>query len=254
MEVNFIITCHDKEIYYPYLERIIRSFKIIKPYIALAYNGNKKLHPMGFEPNFITDNKINGGRGPDNHPSGVTYSDADMELTVGGYEFLKNNNVQNWVKLSVDSWLIDEDIIIQILQEMKNKKCAYAGNLWYSKHRFSTDIIFANTEINNIFEDFKTHGKAFFDFLYEIKSPGGFEEFMKFIGEQYDRLIIMDREPLTPNITRWGVDKLGWTMKHDLHANIEFYNNYKPCNYHASLTTLSGSGIPFDLEPNKQHI
>lgn len=254
MEVNFIITCYDKEIYYPYLERIIRSFKIIKPYIALAYNGREKLLPMGFDPSFITENKINGGRGPDNHPSNVTYSDADMELTVGGYEYLKNNGVKNWVKLSVDSWLVDESIIIQILEEMKKKKCAYAGNWWYSLYQLSTDIIFANTEIHNIFEDFKTHGTAFFDHLYATKSSGGFELFMKWIAAPYNRLIIKDREPLTPDITRWVVDKLGWTMKHKLQENIEFYNNYKPCYHQVTFETLSGSGIPFDLEPNKQHI
>jgi len=76
MRVNFIITCHDKEMYYPYLERIITSFKCIQPHVALAYNGSSKLLPMRFEPHFITHNKINGGRGADSHPSAVTYADA----------------------------------------------------------------------------------------------------------------------------------------------------------------------------------
>ena len=178
----------------------------------------------------------------------------DMELTVWGYEQLKGNGVHNWVKLSVDSWLADEHVIMQILQCMHDEKCAYAGNWWYSQYQMSTDIIFANTEMHNIFEDFQMHGTAFFDHLYATKSSGGFELFMKWIAAPYNRLIIQDREPLTADGTRWCVPQLGWTMKHQLQDNVAFCNNYTPCNHQVTLKTLSGSGKPFELAPNKQHI
>lgn len=254
MDVNFIITCYNRENYYPHLKTILSSFKTITPHIALAYNGERTDLPTDFNYNFRTIYKPNGGRGSDGHGSGCEYADADLELTVGGYEYLKNNGVKNWIKLSIDSWLLDELKIVQILNEMKAQNCSYAGNYWHSHRNLSTDIFFANTEINNIFEDLQFHGKQFFDYLYEIKNPSGLELFMGFIASQYDHLIIMDREPLSPDNTRWFADKLGWTMSHVLETNLEFLKNYKPNNNTVLFEKIAGKNKKFRLEDNKINI
>ena len=254
IDVNFIITCYDKELYYPFIKSIISSYKKIVPHIALSYNGEKNNLNFDFDYCFRTKYLPNGGRGSDRHPHGCDYADADYELTIGGYDCLKDNGVTNWVKLSIDSWLIDENKIIQIFTQLKNQNCTYAGNYWYQHKNLSTDIFFANTEKNNIFEDMKLHGKEFFDYLYEVKNPEGFEFFMGFISNQYDKLIIQDREPLNPNDTRWFVNNLGWTMSHVLDTNINFVNNYRINSDKVQFKKVDGIGRPFSLEENKQHI
>lgn len=75
-----------------------------------------------------------------------TYVDSDYELTILGYDFLKKNGTTNWIKLSVDSWLIDEDKIINIFEDLESKNCVYANDKWYSHINLSTDIFFANKE------------------------------------------------------------------------------------------------------------
>jgi hypothetical protein len=252
--VNFIITCYDKEIYYPYLKSILSSYKKIRPHVALSYNGEIKNFNYEFDFCYKTIYKPNGGRGSDRHPHGCDYADADFELTIGGYECLKNNGVSNWVKLSIDSWLIDENKIIQIVKELKKQKCAYAGNYWYQTKNLSTDIFFANTEFNNIFEDMKTHGVEFFDYLYDVKNPEGFEFFMGFIANQYDKLIILDREPLDASTTRWFVNNLGWTMSHILDTNINFLKTYNKNNSLVSFNKIQGNGVVYNLESNKNFI
>ena len=146
---------------------------------------------------------------------------------------------------------------MQIFKKLEKTKCAYAGNMWYSKWELSTDIMFINTEHHNLFEDFKKYGKEFFDYIYENKNPRGFEFFMQFLCQAYDILIIQDREPLHPEQTRWAVPALGWTMSHDLMRNILFYNRFEsvhPYNKNIELVLKKGDGRPYSLERHKCNI
>jgi len=250
MNVNFIITCYDRESYWPELKKIIESYETIKPHIALCYNGLDE----NFECDFRCEYKPNGGRGNDRHPHGVDYADADCELTLGGYNVLKSNGVNLWVKLSIDSWLLDEKKLVQILENLENQDCAYGGNTWYKRVNMSTDIFFANTKTHNIFEDMLKYSVEFFDYLYSIPNPEGFEHLMYFISRQYDRLIIMDREPLNADVTRWFCYKLGWTMSHFLDTNLKFKEEYKSDNEYVTFTKVEGTGIPYNLGESKREI
>lgn len=250
MNVNFIITCYDRESYWPHLKSIIESYKTIKPYIALCYNGLDE----NFDSDFRCEYKPNGGRGNERHPSGVDYADADYELTMGGYNLLKSNGVDLWVKLSIDSWLLDENKLIQILENIEKQDCAYGGNIWYIRYNMSTDIFFANTKNKNIFEDLDKYGVEFFDYLYSIPNPQGFEHLMYFVSRQYNRLIIMDREELSGDSTRWECSKLGWTMSHFLEGNLKFMEEYKSDNKEVTFQKIDGTNVPYNLELLKNEI
>lgn len=244
MNVNFIITCFDKENYFPYLKKIIDSYKKISPKIVLCYSGDDG----NFDCDVRIKNLINGGRGNNHHQHACLYADSDYDLTISGYNYLKNNKVTNWIKLSVDSWLIDEDKIIEIFNQLKLQDCVYAGNKWYSFINLSTDIFFANTENVDIFEDLKKYGKTFLDWLYDQKIPTGFENLMRYIVIPHNYLIINDREPLEADKTRWMCPELGWAMSHDLSTNILFYENYVSNNKKPILTKIPGNKIPFSME------
>lgn len=244
MDVNFIITCYDKEIYYPYLKKIIESYKKIKPNIVLCYSGN--------DDEFICDikikNLINGGRGDNHHEHACLYADIDYQLTILGYNHLKNNGVKNWIKLSVDSWLIDEQKIIDIFDELDTQNCVYAGNQWYTHINLSTDIFFVNTNNNNIFEDLEKNGEEFLNWLYYNKIPTGFENLMRYTVIPYDYLIINGREPLDADKTRWVCPELGWAMSHNLETNIVFYENYISDKKKSEVTKIPGNQIPFSMD------
>ncbi len=249
MDVNFIITCYNKESYWPYLKSIIESYSKINPHIVLCYNGVD----TNFECDFKCEYKPNGGRGNDRHPSGVDFADADCELTIGGYNFLKKNGVNLWVKLSIDSWLLNENKLIQILEKLDSEDCSYGGNIWYENYKMSTDIFFANTKKYNIFEDLNEYWIKFFDYIYSIQSNKGFEDLMFFISRQYDRLIILEREPLN-YITRWVCPELGWTMSHDLETNLKFKEVYVGGEEQVTFKKLNATGVPYNLELSKNQI
>jgi hypothetical protein len=173
---------------------------------------------------------------------------------MGGYNLLKSNGVNLWVKLSIDSWLLDENKLIQILENIENQDCAYGGNIWYRTINMSTDIFFANTKNKNIFEDMDKYGVKFFDYLYSIPNPQGFEHLMYFVSRQYDRLIIMDREKLYENSTRFKCPKLGWTMSHFLEDNLKFMKEYKSDNKEVTFQKINGTNVPYNLESLKNEI
>ena len=166
-QVNIIITVYDREDYWPYLKHILDNYKTIKCNYVVCYSGERE----DFHSDFKIKNVINGGRGNDHHPYSCPHVDMDYELMMGGYELLKNNGVNNWIKLSVDSWLIDEFKIVSILNFLVEEECVYGGNIWYSHINLSSDIFFVNTRKHNIFEDLKIHGKEFLDWLYYKKIP-----------------------------------------------------------------------------------
>jgi hypothetical protein len=244
IELNIIVTVYDKEDYWPHLKKVLEGYKKIKCNYVICYSGERE----NFKSDFKIKNVINGGRGDDNHPSGSPHHDMDVALTIGGYDILKNNGVNKWLKICVDSWLLDEEKILDILNFIENENCAYAGNVWYSHINLSTDIFFINTNKVNIFEELKKHGKKLLDWFYDKKIPTGFEAIMKQIVTPFDHAIILDREPITVDGSRWICNELGWCMSHDLETNIKFLKNYKSNNQKVKMNKIIGDNQPYTFE------
>lgn len=193
MEINFIITCFDKEEYYHGALQVLKSYKTIIPKIAFVYNGSS-LH-------FPADIKINNK----GHQLG------DIELTLAGYNYLKNTSQTNrYVKLCIDSWLLNENIIIEIFNGMHKNQSCYAGNYWFenSKNSLSTDIFFVDLNHGNIFEKFEWDGDHFETSMFKtLQKMNGIVS------------IISSREPVHPH-NRFACDSLQWTMSHEIKENL----------------------------------
>jgi hypothetical protein len=243
-EINFIITVYDKEAYWPYLKNVIDSYKKIKSNYILCYSGEDN----NFQCDIKRKNVINGGRGNNHHEHSCPYVDMDYNLILDGYNLLKENGVKDWIKLSVDSWLLDENKILQIFNFLENNQCVYGGNYWYTHINLSTDIFFVNTRDHNIFNDLYTYGPKFLDWLYYNKIPTGLENLMRYIVIPYNHAIIMDREPMSADGTRWLCSKLGWCMSHDLGTNIEFLKKYQSDDIPVNMIKINSNNIPYDFD------
>ena len=205
--INFIITCFNREQYWEYLEKILKSYKIIKANYVLAYNGN--------DPNF-NGFYVGKNRG---------HSFGEYDCIVGAYDKIipKSNK---WIKISIDSWLLDENKILKIFSEMHENKCGFAGQYW---NRFegdiSTDNFFVDTNHGNIFEIMNKNKFPFFEHNKYL------EEGVFYLLKKNNIKIhlIEERNPVHWE-NREVCLKLGWTMNHDLDKNIEFYNNFQKNN------------------------
>jgi hypothetical protein len=202
MEINFIITCFNKEQYWPYLRTILNSYIKIQPHIAYCYNGKNEKEICDFKCE-------NRGQSP-----------GDADLIIGGYRLLKNNGIKKWIKLSVDSWLLNEDIILDIFNNMEKKNMWYGGATWVHSNHMATDIIFATTEL---LEEFCNSMK---EFNKNINMP--LEQHMYKIVTKRKYYLIPGRHPVPYGSegTRHIANSLGWTMQHKLEDNIAFMNNY----------------------------
>lgn len=243
IEVNFIVTVYNSEDYWIHLKKILDDYTKIKSNYVVCYSGERD----NFDCDFRVENKMNGGRGLDHHQSACLWADMDFILTIGGYNLLKNNGVNKWVKLSIDSWLLDEEKIIQIFEFLEKEDCVYGGNVWYTHQCISTDIFFVNTKEKNIFEDLSTHGNIFLDYLYYKKIPLGFEYLMKNIITPHNYGIILGREPILSDSTRWFCTELGWCMFHQLEKNLDFLNNFVPNRRVTEMKKVLGSGIEYNF-------
>jgi hypothetical protein len=192
MQVNFIITCFDKESFVDLAVKTITSYKKISPRICLAYNGKDEK----FKCNVRIPNR--------GHQQG------DLDLTLAGYENLLHNEIFRFVKIGADTCLLDEDIIISIFDDMARKRCGYAGNNWHEgQTSLATDIIFADLRFGNAFEGLTLKGYP----AYEWAMYGQCEK------RKIKAMIIKDRVPVHPD-NRNECEKLKWTMHHELDKNI----------------------------------
>jgi hypothetical protein len=127
----------DKEEFISYQLDLINSYKKITPTIIVGYNGLKQdIYKDFYAPN-------------------LGHSAGDMDLTLKGYQqFKKKNSDYRFIKLGVDSWLCDEDKIIDIFNKMEENSCGYAGNKWHDENNpsLASDIIFADIRFGNVFE------------------------------------------------------------------------------------------------------
>lgn len=205
MDINFIVTCYDKEEYWPHLEDILKSYKKIKANYVLVYTGNK----LDFNPTIRIPNR--------------GHSRGDYDCIINGYKYLKEKtNTSRWIKIGIDSWLLNEDVLISKFNEMEKNICGYAGVWWNdAKDDISTDIFLADTLMGNVFEHMLKHD------VPDHLTPR-FEVYMKEVLQAYGirSLILQERHPCWADY-RWKCPALGWTMSHKLQENLEFLKNYK---------------------------
>jgi hypothetical protein len=197
MKVNFIVTAHDKEIYFPYLLKIITRYRKVEPEIVIAYNGS--------DPEFSCTVR----RPP------MPGSDGDSDLTMSGYNHFKTiNDGFRFIKIGVDTFLLDEDILVHIFEVMEQEKACYAGNKWHGNdsESLATDIMFLDTRFGNPLNP--PHGME--------KDGADFEKWMwqSIRHRKLKWLTIQQREPVHPN-NRMECAALKWTMHHQLEKNIE---------------------------------
>ena len=131
IKINFIVTCFDKEVYWPKLKELLYSYQNIEPIVALAYNGE--------DPNFECSVRVEN--------KGL--QQGEFELIQAGYKYLLEQDTPSdiFVKISIDSWLCNEDVIINIFNKMQHFRVPYAGNYWSLQDELSTDIMFVNIAI-----------------------------------------------------------------------------------------------------------
>jgi len=197
--VNFILTCFDKEAYLPYALEVINSYKDIEPSICVVYNGT--------DPDFDCDVRLEKN-------SGLQF--GDFEMTKKGFEFFQEKNDSTlFVKLSIDSWLMNEKVLIDIFHYCKTYRVPYAGNYWNTNAQLSTDIFFADIAYGNVFEELKPDGPVFENCMFNAVARLG--------GRFY---ILHPREPVHPD-NRNECKALNWVMYHELEKNVEIWNDYK---------------------------
>jgi hypothetical protein len=210
MDINFIITDFNRENYWPYLKKILTSYKKINAHTAYCYSGVRD--------DIVCDFRCKN-RG---------HIEGDTDLMIGGYGVLKDNGVKYWIKLSVDSWLLDEDKILNIFDIMEKNDQVYAGCRWTGDPWWSTDIFFSRENDYHFMEKFTSTAIHYIEKIdYSIERC--IADVAKGYGKYY---MIPERDPVPGNCgTRFEVKSLGWTMQHDLQANLkfmeEFYRNKK---------------------------
>ena len=197
MILNVIVTCFNREAYWPHLHAILKSYKTIVPRIAFCYNGENKDQASDFR---VANKGIQLG---------------EHELITGGFGLLLPHAAKWWFKLSVDSWPVDEKKLIGVIDAAEGAGAHYAGSGWDCPDELSTDIFFADTAFMKSFCG-GFNGKKLEKHAFATA---------KKTGNYY---IIPERPSGARNLPgRWSVPELGWTMSHNLNNNLEFARSYR---------------------------
>lgn len=197
MKINFVITAFDKEIYLPHLLKVIQSYRKIEPEIVIAYNGSQTDFPC-------TVRRPNMG-----------HQHGDHDLTVTGFNLLKaKNDTFRFIKIGIDTFLLDESKLIKIFNVMEQEQACYAGNRWgfEEENSYSTDVIFMDTRFGDPF-----------NLPYGLEKEGPAYEWWLYDSIQRRNLkihIIEERRPVHPD-NRNKCEALKWTMHHQLENNLE---------------------------------
>jgi hypothetical protein len=202
-KINFIITCYNREQYWEYLKQILDNYKLIESNYVITYNGVDNNFPAVY---------VGKNRG---HQLG------EYDCIIKGYETLVPIS-HRWVKLSVDSWLLNEEKILDIFKKMEENKCGFAGQYWNPDNKdISTDIMFVDTRFGNILEimknnTFQNNNKKnkMEKYVYNLLIENNIK--IHFIPERY---------PVHWE-NREKCEKLNWTMSHDLQENINCVKKY----------------------------
>lgn len=204
IDVNFIVTCFDRESYWAYLREIISSYKTIVPHIVFCYSGN--------DTDFPCDIRLNNNYIRSEDPKQL----GDGNLICGGYQKLKNNKVDKWIKLSVDTWPCDESVLINLLNRLDAGPYHYVGCRWKSEESFATDLIIADSFFMQSFVE---------NFQYGDKNLI-LEKYCYNTAMKTGRFYLIPERQVWDDETRFSLPALGLTMEHDLQKNIEFMKQF----------------------------
>ena len=192
MDLNVIVTCYDRENYWPFLKKIFSSFKKINPVIALCYNGNRRDFPAQFRIG-------NFGK-----------EQGDFDLISGGYSMLCGNGVNRWMKICVDSWPTNEPKLFEILYQMEAMKCHFSGFRWDHNGEIATDIFFADSMFMKRFSSGKLSTKIEKHAQHVVSECG-------------NHIILPGRGKYARESPgRWAAPDIGFTMSHELKDNYAF--------------------------------
>lgn len=194
MKINFIITASGREDYLPYLLAIIRGLPGIRPNIVVCYNGVMDDFPCQIR-------QPNPG-----------LQEGDVNLTLAGYEYhLHMNSTRRFVKLAIDSWILDAHTLVGIFNRMMVEQCGYAGNHWHKEgdHSYATDIIISDLAYGNVFRKLGEPADDMESRLWKSCRD-----------QRIHVLKLVNRVPVHPH-HRFECRSLGWTMHHELQRNLE---------------------------------
>ncbi len=195
MNVNFIITAFGYIEYAPILRRVLMNYRIIQPEVLICYNGP------------VTEFECNIRMANRGHQKG------DLDLTLAGYNaFQQRNNWQRFIKTGIDTFLLDEQKLVDIFVEMERRECAYAGNRWDNEksNTYATDIIFLDTAFGCPFDgDWNQRAPSFEGQMWE-----------NMVSRQLKAHIIPQRVPVHFD-NRLQCEALRWTMQHELYKNVD---------------------------------
>jgi hypothetical protein len=195
MDIGFVITANIREHYLPQCLRAIKSYQRIHPKIAVCYNGNQSSFPCDVR-------LVNKG-----------HQHGDLDLTVNGLAHLIQRGAQRrFIKIGVDTLLLNESVLMNIFWEMERNMCCYAGNRWGSEQEpsYATDIIFLDTQYGNPFDRLNSEDGASFEWWM----------FNAIKNASMKALIIPERVPVHPR-NRMECAALHWTMHHQFDNNVE---------------------------------
>jgi hypothetical protein len=195
MDINFIVTCHNREDYLPYLEEVFKSYKKIVPHYFICYNGNKSYFPCHLK----MDN-IDGWQ-------------SDSILTKMGYELsLYYNDFPRFVKIGIDTFLLREDKIIEIFKQLEEKELPCASQQWEMPGiTLYSDVFFCDTRFGNIFRELPYDKNENFERKLDMA--------VKKIGKGY--------LPILREFSKERDLNLGWVFSHAIEQNAEAFKNFK---------------------------
>lgn len=202
MDVNFIITCHDTEEQVHLLVNLLKSYKIIKPHIVVAYSGEK-----------------------DNFPCHVRIANTEphsreLGLIKEGMNVFRrsNNKIKKLVKLSAYVWPTDENKLIDIFKRLEEARCPYAGNYW---HYNMTGSLAADFFVADL-----TYGD-FIAPLMQITNDTEVTLYRQIVKDMKKKvLIISERDPVFWN-NYYECKALGVTMYPDPTVNLQTMKDWE---------------------------
>jgi hypothetical protein len=109
MDVDVIITCHDREGYVPHLMGIIGGWRRVRANVIVVYNGTAGM---------ACDVKL---------PPAPKHR-GDYEMVTAALRMCKGYRV---LKLSCDTWPLRDDVVVELFTRLESLRLPCTGNYWY---------------------------------------------------------------------------------------------------------------------------
>jgi hypothetical protein len=156
------------------------------------------------------------------------HQSGEAGLIINGAKYAKKHfNSKLFIKLSIDSWLLNENIILNTFDQMLKNNIAYAGNYWNNSSQLSSDICFINENVIDFFDPLENICTD----IYKNNPSGigtALESMFYYIVTNSNNkyYIFPQREPVHDDF-RFKCHELNWTMSHDLKENIDYLLKYE---------------------------